>query len=392
MKTEKLYEADGMLSSFGATVLSCEKRGDGYAVLLDRTAFFPEGGGQTADTGKIGDAHVSDVQIENDEILHFTDAPVAGAVDCTLDFAERFRKMQNHLGEHLLCGAIHRLHGLDNVGFHLGADYMTFDINGVLTEEQIKEAEREANRAVCADVPVRCYYPQPDELRALDYRAKSEKLENVQRIRIVDAEGFDRCACCAPHLDRTGKAGLIKITSAMKYKGGMRFTALCGFDALTDYQRKQDDIAALCALLSSKEELLCETVTARLHELGAAKHTIGLLRRSIVQRTLDSLPEQTKSVCLFEPLLDTNGLRELATGGASKTAGVFAAFSGTDDTGYDFVCTSHHLPMKTLAPKLVSSLGGKCGGSDKMLFGHAEAKKEEILSFFDAFTLDSTFG
>lgn len=392
MKTEKLYETDGMLSSFGATVLSYEKRGDGYAVILDRTSFFPEGGGQTADTGKIGDAHVSDVQIENDEILHFTDAPVSGAVNCTLDFTERFRKMQNHLGEHLLCGAIHRLYGFDNVGFHLGADYMTFDINGILTEEQIKETEREANRAVCADVPVRCYYPKPDELCALDYRAKSEKLEEVQRIRIVEAEGFDRCACCAPHLDRTGKVGLIKITSAMKYKGGMRFTALCGFDALTDYQKKQDDITALCALLSSKEELLSETVTARLHDLGAAKHTIGLLRRSIVQRILDSLPEQTKSICLFEPLLDTNGLRELATGGAAKTAGVFAAFSGTDDTGYDFVCASQNLPMKTLAPTLASSLGGKCGGSDKMLFGHTEAKKEEILSFFDAFTPDSTLG
>lgn len=383
LKTEKLYEADGLCSSFEAAVLSCEKRGDGYAVILDRTAFFPEGGGQTADTGKIGDAHVSDVQTENGEILHFTDAPVSGAVNCALDFAERFRKMQNHLGEHLLCGAIHRLYGLDNVGFHLGADYMTFDINGILTENQIKEAEREANRAVCADVPVRCYYPKPDELALLDYRAKSEKLEEVRHIRIVDAEGFDRCACCAPHLDRTGKVGLIKITNAMKYKGGMRFTALCGFDALADYQKKQDDIAALCALLSSKEELLSETATARLHELGAAKHTIGLLRRSIVQRILDALPEQTKSVCFFEPLLDTNGLRELATGGAAKTSGIFTALSGTDDTGYDFVCASQNLPMKTLTSKLVSSLGGKCGGSDKMLFGHVEASEQQIRAFFE---------
>lgn len=383
MKTEKLYESDGMLCTFQAQVLSCEKRGDGYAVILDRTAFFPEGGGQGADTGKIGDAHVADVQIENGEILHFTDIPVFGTAECTLDFTERFRKMQNHLGEHLLCGAIHRLYGFDNVGFHLGADYMTFDINGVLTENQIQEAECEANRAVFSDVPVRCYTPQPDELSRLEYRAKNKKLEKKEHIRIVEVTGFDRCACCAPHLDRTGKVGIIKITNVMKYKGGMRFTALCGSDALTDYQKKQDDIAALCALLSSKADLLCETVTARLHELGAAKHTIGLLRHSMVQRILDSLPEQTKSVCFFESLLDTNGLRELASGGAAKTSGIFTALSGTDDTGYDFVSSSCHLPMKTIAPKIVSSLGGKCGGSDKMLFGHITASEQQIRAFFE---------
>ena len=174
--TEKLYETNGMISTFRARVLSCEKRADGYAVILDRTAFFPEGGGQSADTGCLSNAQVRDVQIENGEILHFTDLSVSGEITGTLHFDTRFRKMQNHLGEHLLCGAIHRLFGFDNVGFHLGADDMTFDINGILTESQIAEAEKEANRAIWEDAPVRCYTPSPEDLSRLDYRAKAEKI------------------------------------------------------------------------------------------------------------------------------------------------------------------------------------------------------------------------
>jgi len=392
LKTEKLYETDGMLSTFRAQVLSCEKRENGYAVILDRTAFFPEGGGQTADTGKIGGTHVSDVQIENGEILHFTDGPVDGEVDCVLDFAERFRKMQNHLGEHLLCGAIRRLYGFDNVGFHLGADYMTFDINGVLTEDQIKEAEREANRAVFCDVPVRAYYPTADKLTALDYRAKSEKLEKAESIRIVEAEGFDRCACCAPHLDRTGKIGLIKITNAMKYKGGMRFHALCGVDALADYDAKLSDAHTISVLLSAKPHEIVSAVYAKLGELSEARGTIGAMRRELIAMKLEKIPASDHNICLFEPLLDRNGLRELAAGGAAKTSGVFAVFSGSDTDGYSFVLASAHLPLKTQSPEISRALNGKCGGSDKMLFGEVQAKKEEIISFFDAFRPDSTEG
>ena len=179
MKTEKIYETDGMCFSFRAHILSAEPSKNGYAVILDRTAFFPEGGGQTADKGTIANARVLDVQIVNDEILHFTDilpeADADGAVSCELDAKERFRKMQNHLGEHLLCGAIHRAKGYENVGFHLGADYMTFDVSGPMTAEEIYAAEGEANKAIAADAPVRCYVPTKDELSALSYRAKSEK-------------------------------------------------------------------------------------------------------------------------------------------------------------------------------------------------------------------------
>lgn len=392
MKTEKLYETDGMLSRFSAHVLSCTPHKNGFAVILDRTAFFPEGGGQTADTGTIGSARVLDVQLRDGEILHFTDAPVSGEVTCALDFDVRFRKMQNHLGEHLLCGAFHRLYGLDNVGFHLGADYMTFDIDGILTPEQIAKAEKEANRAVFEDVPVRCWYPEKNELSALDYRAKSEKLSAAGSVRLVEAAGFDRCACCAPHLDRTGRVGCIKITDAVKYKGGMRFHALCGSDALADYGKKQDMLDTLSRLLSAKEDGITQAVEARLAELVRAKQAAGAYRRALVEARLAALSYTDGSICLFEPLLDTNGLRELAAGGARKTAGIFAAFSGAEDTGYDFVCASERFPLGQAKETISAALDAKCGGSDKMLFGHTSAGEAAIRQFFDELSRISTLG
>ena len=371
-----------MLSSFRANIIQTKETDKGYAVMLDRTAFFPEGGGQTADTGTIGSARVLDVQIEDGEIWHFTDKiPETILVICRLDFEERFRKMQNHLGEHLLCGAIHKLYGYENVGFHLGADYMTFDISGPMTPEQIRKAELVANRAVAENAPVRCFYP--DDISSFQYRAKSEKLENVSDIRIVEVEGFDRCACCAPHLDEAGKVGLIKIVDAMKYKGGMRFSALCGFSALTDYDERLTEIRKVSSLLSAKPTEIADAVQAKLDEIGELKKSLGAMKRELNVLKLASIKETNENICVFEDSMDGNTLREFATGGMKKTSALFAVFSGTEETGYQFVIGSEMIKLKAKIAEIKNALGGKCGGSDKMLFGHAEAKKDVILSYFN---------
>lgn len=392
MKTEKIYETDGMCFAFRANILSAEPDKNGYAVILDRTAFFPEGGGQTADHGTIANANVHDVQIVNDEILHYTDtlpeADETGMVACELDAKERFRKMQNHLGEHLLCGAIHRAHGYDNVGFHLGADYMTFDVSGPMTEEEIHAAEVEANKAVAADAPVRCYIPSKEDLTALSYRAKSEKLEAAEAIRIVEVEGFDRCACCAPHLDSAGKVGLIKIVDAMHYKGGMRFSALCGFDALGDYDTRLREIRALSSLFSAKPHEVVSAAEAKMEEIGALKGTISAMRREIVSLKLALIPPTKENILRVEPDMDAASMREFATAGAQKTEGLFAVFTGSDEAGYRFTAVSEHIPLKKLLPEIKSKLRGKCGGSDQMLTGQITAKESEIRAFF----VDATNG
>ena len=202
--TLKLYDNDSFLFSFSARVLSCESAGERWRAVLDRTAFFPEGGGQPADPGTLGGVPVLDVQEEPDGIAHYLPSPLpeGETVQGELDRAVRLRRMQNHTGEHILCGLAHRHYGYENVGFHLGEDAVTMDLSGELTPEQLRALEREANEVVWEDVPVTARYPDPAELPHLTYRSKLELTENV---RLVTIEGYDVCACCAPHVQHTGQ-------------------------------------------------------------------------------------------------------------------------------------------------------------------------------------------
>ncbi|MBR5754064.1 MAG: alanyl-tRNA editing protein, partial [Clostridia bacterium] len=250
-RTEKLYDADAACRAFSARVLSCGPA-DGtpgrYAVVLDRTAFFPEGGGQYADTGTLQEdkadcetpqtpaVRVLDVQISEDGVItHYCSGPVTPGtqVTGTLDWEQRYVRMQNHTGEHLVSGTVHRLFGLDNIGFHLGDGDVTCDFNGLLSEEQLRDVERVVNRAVWENVEVLCDYPDPAVLKDLDYRSK---LELTEEVRLVTIPGYDVCACCAPHVARTGEVGLIKLVGAEKAHGGTRVHLLCGPWALDDYQ------------------------------------------------------------------------------------------------------------------------------------------------------------
>ena len=225
--TVKLYEEDAFLRRFSACVLACEPEGEAWRVALDRTAFYPEGGGQPADTGILGGAAVTHTSVRDGVIWHHTAAPLAvGAqVEGAIDWEPRLDHMEQHTGEHILSGTLHHLFGAENVGFHIGDPAVRMDTSIPLTDAQLAEAEAEANRVVRADTPVRCWYPDPDELAGLTYRSKKE-LEGP--VRLADAGGADLCACCGTHLRTTGQVGLIKILSAQHYKGGMRLAVACG--------------------------------------------------------------------------------------------------------------------------------------------------------------------
>lgn len=170
----KLYYEDSHLAKFTARVMTCGKTENGFAVTLDRTAFFPEGGGQNADTGVIGGARVLDAQEKDGEILHYTDAPLTlGEVySCRIDWEQRFSRMQNHSGEHIVSGLVHKLYGYDNVGFHMGAECVTIDFNGELSGDDLAIVERLANEAVTKNLTVTAAFPTPDELAKTDYRSK----------------------------------------------------------------------------------------------------------------------------------------------------------------------------------------------------------------------------
>ena len=205
--TEKLYYISAYTSKFSATVVSFFTEGDKLLAVLDKTAFFPEEGGQSADTGMIGGACVIDVTERDGIIYHTVDTPltVGETVECTIDFAERYEKMKCHTAEHILCGIMHKLYGAENIGFHLGDDVVTFDVSPVLTRADLDRVEDIANRIIAENVDVVASFPTREELCALEYRAKLDLTENV---RIVSIGDYDKCACCAPHVEKTGEIGL----------------------------------------------------------------------------------------------------------------------------------------------------------------------------------------
>ena len=234
METEKLFYEDSHLKEFTAKVISCKPYKEQYKVVLDRTAFFPEGGGQYADTGMLDDVRVLDVHEKEGIIYHTTEKALEAGKTVTgkINWEERFEKMQQHTGEHIVSGLVHERFGYNNVGFHLGSDYCTMDFDGTLTKEQLREIELAANQAVWKNIDIVVTYPSKEELANMDYRSK---IEIEGQVRIVTVPGYDVCACCAPHVKKTGEIGMLKLVNMVNYKGGERITMLCGVRALKDY-------------------------------------------------------------------------------------------------------------------------------------------------------------
>ena len=377
--TEKLYDKDSHLKKFTGTVLSCKKTGEKYTVTLNRTAFFPEGGGQQSDRGYIGGAYISDVQIKNGEILHFADKPlsVGQAYDCKLDFDFRFRNMQNHSGEHIISGIVHRLYGFNNVGFHLGAE-MTMDFDGELTRRQLDEIEDLANKAVYENLPVKAYYPTDEELKSLDYRSKLDLKENV---RIVEIKGVDVCACCAPHVKATGEIGVIKILDFEKYKGGVRLIVKCGADALRDYREKYKNVLEISNLLSAKQFEVSAAVVRLNEQLSAEKAAAAALKKRLIAEKAAGFEPDTDKTAVFENGLDIKELQLLADALCKKAGGIRGAFSGADGA-FSFAICGEETALGEFFTKFKAAFNTRGGGRNGIRQGTVCADRAEIERLF----------
>ena len=357
--TQKLYETDAYVQEFTATVLSCAPAQGGYAVVLDKTAFFPEGGGQPCDLGTLGAAHVTDVHTDGTTITHTTDAPLEPGAQVTgrIDWPRRLDAMQQHTGEHILSGALHRLFGAENVGFHIGSPYVRMDTSIPLTAAQLALAEAEANAAVRADTPVHCYIPDATTLAATEYRSKKE-LEGP--VRLVEAGG-DCCACCGTHLARTGEVGLIKIISAQHYKTGIRLAVACG-------QRAYDAVAAICAdaeaagrLLSAPAGSLTPAVENRQNGETALKQRIAALQNALADAYVKAAVPGQPAV-LWAEGADGDGLRRIAMAVCAGTNQVACALApGGRGTSYA-LAAPEGIDARALGKALNEAFAGRGGG------------------------------
>ena len=375
--TEKLYYTDSHIHEFSARVLSCEKAKKGFAVVLDKTAFFPEGGGQPADTGFIGPAAVRDVQEQNGEIFHYTDQALTPGEEyaCALDWEQRLCRMQNHSGEHIFSGITHKLYGFDNVGFHMGAECMTIDFSGELSWEQLTEIETLANQAVRDDLPVKTCFPGPEALSQMEYRSK---LELTHDVRIVEIPGTDRCACCAPHVKRTGEIGLIKLLSAERHRGGVRIELVCGMDALRECRLMQENVTAVSGLLSAKRAKSAAAVERVLAEQARLKERVAELSMALARLKAERFGYTEGNICVFDKVLDEVALRELVNLLMEKCGGMAGAFSGSDETGYMYIIGSKNIDLRSHSREINAAINGKGGGTAEMIRGRASTSAENI--------------
>ncbi len=380
-RTEKLYETDGLMTEFYAEIISCEKSEKGFLVELDRTAFFPEGGGQESDVGCLGESQISYVGIRDGRIIHISDKEfsvgekVHGAIDARL----RRRRMQHHGGEHIISGLIHSLYGIENAGFHMSENEITIDTAAPLTAEMLDTVEQRANEAIWENRRIKCYYPTREELASLEYRSKTELSGEV---RIVEIEGYDRCACCAPHLEYTGQIGLIKIKGFIKYKKGVRITVAAGEDAFENYRIIAKNASEVARLYSVQPEETYDAVCRREEQFSAKLAEIHSLKERLLSEKLKSIKPTDENICVFEDGCDSNILKKLANDGAALTKGVFAAFSDNGRGGYNYVVVSSTEDLFPLAASIRQSLGGRGGGKGTMISGYVEADREAIESFF----------
>ena len=379
--TEKLYYSDGHLSRFTARVTSCEKEDGTWAVKLDRSAFFP-GGGQEADEGVLSDMKLLGLREEGEDIVHLTPAPLepGALVEGRIDWPLRFSRMQGHSGEHILSGTVHRLFGYDNVGFHMGEEAITIDFSGELSREDLSRAELEANRAIWRDVPVRTLLPTPGELAAMDYRSKKEL---TGQVRIVEIEGVDLCACCAPHVSHSGEVGLLKIIDSMRHRGGTRLTLLCGEAALLDYEALHENNAAVSAALSAKRLETGGAIARVMAEQEERRAEFTKLKRELLQLKAAALRPTEGSICIFESDIDMITLRELVNAGSELAGKVCAGFAGTDGD-YKYIIGSRSVPLRARAKEINAAIDGRGGGSDAMIQGTSRARREDIERYFNA--------
>ena len=416
--TEKLYDKDAYLCSFDARVYKCTasknpKTGNScFAIVLDRTAFFPEAGGQSSDRGIIfpksldkgfdyhdtqdldrhlfsdeegvTPARINMVSINEDDglITHYSDTPfdVGQLITGEIDMKYRFSNMQQHTGEHIFSGLVNSHFGFSNVGFSLTDENVTMDYDGELSDDDLLIIEKEANKAIWENRTVRAFYPSVDELMMIEYRSKKELKGPV---RIVEIEGYDICACCAPHVKNTGEIGLLKVLAKEYTKGNTRVYIVCGERAMRWLSVMHDEIHDISKLLSVKRYDAAEAVKKLAGDLKAKDFENISLQRKLLSLEIKNTPAKDGNVLIHSDATDDISIREAINSNIESISGyMMILFSPSEENGktkHRFIVASKEKDCAALAKEFREKLSAKGGGSKVMAEGTICAKDEEIM-------------
>lgn len=378
MTTEKIYDNEPYSTDFKARVLSV----DGEKVVLDRTLFFPEEGGQTCDRGYLeldGEKHkVTDVQISDDCIIHTvedaSDIKSGTEVSGHIDWEHRFDNMQNHTGEHIFSGIVHSMKGYDNVGFSLTENTCQMDYNGKLTDEEIEQAERKANEVIWKSITVDCRYPSAEELESIDYRSKKEL---TGAVRIVTIPGVDVCACCAPHVKTTAEVGVLKVLSHLNYKGGTRLYIACGKRAYAEFVQSFDELTDIGHLFSTGRSDALKAVKKLIDDRDTLKGQLSSFEKDELLKQIDEADGDT----IFTKVSDRNILTAAFNHFKEVHDGACYIFSEKESGGYTFLAGGRDLDARELMPALKDKLSARGGGKADMIQGSVDASESDLADF-----------
>ena len=386
--TERLYDSDSYLDVFSCKVVNLYNDDKYTYIETDRTAFFPEGGGQTSDKGWLGEAYVENVQINDGKILHFVEnsdenvknLEIGMSVCGKIDMKKRFSDMQQHTGEHIFSGIVNRLYGYNNVGFHLGTEVVTLDFDGTLNEDDMCKVENLVNKAVWDNLPINVMFPDDEQLSQIKYRSK---IEIKEQVRIVEIPGVDVCACCAPHVKTTGEIGIIEVVSFEKYKGGTRVSILCGERALSDIRAKLNENRKISALTCAKQKETAQAVERLKQENEKLKYEIVGLNREILSSMAESINEDSR-IIIFDKRLEGKLLSDFTLSLMPKASEFIASFCGEDGV-FKYCIASSNVDLRPLTKALNSAFSGRGGGRPEKVQGSINGSLEEIEKFLSDF-------
>lgn len=378
MIKETLYYKNNYLKEFETVVDSCIEENGKIKVVLKETAFYPEGGGQPADIGFIDGIKVLDVREKENIIYHILEKRIEEGkkVSCKIDFKERLSNMQSHTAEHIVSGIICKKFNTSNVGFHIGKDVVTMDFATSITEDELREIEKEANYAVYKNLDVIINVYSKEEAQKIDYRSKKELNEDI---RIVEISGYDRCACCGVHVSKTGEIGIIKLLKVENYKSGVRIYMLAGEKAIEDYTEKYDQVNKISTLLSLKLNEVYIGVAHQLEEIENLKKEKAILKNTIMENEISKFENQ-RNIILEKENMEMNDMKNYCTKLKTKASNI----SGVISNG-KFILMSDTCDLKEVFNNIKQSVNVKGGGNNLLVQGQllddAQKLKEIINNF-----------
>ncbi|MBQ0037721.1 MAG: alanyl-tRNA editing protein [Clostridiales bacterium] len=379
METKKLYYDNAFLREFDATVISCQQEKKNYLVVLDQTAFYPEGGGQPCDYGTLGGAKVTDVHEKDGVIVHTCNKPLeeGETVHGEIDWTRRFDHMQQHSGEHIVSGMLCSAYHCDNVGFHLGNDTVVIDYNADIPWEGVLEIERRANQYIWENHDFVVQWPTAEELKALPYRSKKELSGAV---RITSFPGADMCACCGTHVEKSGQVGLVKFIGWQKFRDGVRLELLCGQRALSYLAQNWEQNRVIGQALSVKTDKTAAAVERLQNELQEVKARCAAMEEAAFARIADE-NRHRGDVLLIEKAMSPDAARRLCDM-VSKTAGGRCAVFAGESGSYKYAVIHPGQDIRGFIKEMNAALNGRGGGRDGFAQGSAACDEDTIRKFF----------